>query len=225
MNLQGPWHEHPVAVIDFETTGTDPTECAPVEIAIVRFEKGKAVEGWSQLLHPERPIPAAATAVHGITDADVANVRRCSELEQLLKENASRLLQDAIPCGYNGQRFDRVLLHRHVPPTAALPATMPEISWLDPLVAVRHIDKYIRGKNRHTLSETCKRHRIPLPNAHRALADAEATGLLLFNSPSIRRLLGDLPIEVVLEAQRERAVEQDRAFKAWLTTQPGSRNG
>jgi DNA polymerase-3 subunit epsilon len=218
-DFPGPWHEHPVAVIDFETTGADPETCAPVEIAVVRFEKGRVVGSWSTLLFPGRPIPAEATAIHGITDHDVANARTAAALARILDVNAAGLLRGAIPCGYNGSVFDRVVMHRHAV-LSTLPALAPDWPWLDPLVAVRHIDKYVKGKQRHTLAVTCKRHGIELPNAHRALADAEATGKLLFNSKSMRGLLGDLPIADVLQHQERRAKEQVIAFKAWLAKQP-----
>jgi len=219
-DFPGPWHEHPVAVIDFETTSADPETCAPVEIAIVRFEKGVAVGGWQALLNPGMPIPPDATAIHGITDADVREApHAASNLFVLLQTEARELLQGAIPCGYNGSVFDRVVLHRHAL-HSTMPALAPDWPWLDPLVAVRHIDKYVKGKQRHTLAVTCKRHGIELPNAHRALADAEATGKLLFNSKSIRMFLGDLPIADVLKHQEQRAKEQVIAFKAWLAKQP-----
>ena len=219
-DFPGPWHQHPIAVIDFETTGADPATCAPVEMAIVRFEQGEAVARWSTLLFTGGPIPSKATAIHGITDADVTSAPGAHLLSNLLHEQAKELLQDALPCGYNGQVFDRPLLHRYVySDDYWVPATAPDFPWLDPLVTIRHIDKYVRGKGRHALGATCKRHGIELAGAHRALGDTEATGRLLFEAPAIRRMLGDLPIADVLRAQLQRAEEQDKAFQAWLATQ------
>lgn len=61
------------AVVDVETTGFSPVHDRVVEIACVTVEDLRIVDTWSTLVHPGRPIPAYATRVHGITDADVAS--------------------------------------------------------------------------------------------------------------------------------------------------------
>ena len=60
------------AVIDVETTGFDPRVDRVVEMACEIVEGDAILETWSTLVDPERPIPAYATRVHGITDRDVA---------------------------------------------------------------------------------------------------------------------------------------------------------
>jgi DNA polymerase-3 subunit epsilon len=44
-----------------------------VELAILRAEPGKKSTLFHKRLNPQRPIPQEATAIHGITDKDVAN--------------------------------------------------------------------------------------------------------------------------------------------------------
>ncbi len=62
-------------VLDTETTGLDPAqghriiEVGCVELA-GRRRTGRA---FHRYVHPERPIPEESTAIHGITDADVAD--------------------------------------------------------------------------------------------------------------------------------------------------------
>ncbi len=58
-----------VFVIDFETTGIDPTTAHPVELAILPFDDRFIVS----LMKPPIPIPPETSAVHHITDEDVAN--------------------------------------------------------------------------------------------------------------------------------------------------------
>ena len=67
------WHAQPVAVIDFETTGPNPNECAPVQIAVSIWERGElqSIDGW--LIQPGRLIPPEASNIHGITDEMVAD--------------------------------------------------------------------------------------------------------------------------------------------------------
>jgi|SRR5579862_2179702 len=59
-------------VIDVETTGFSPRTDHIVEIACVAVDGFQVVGRWATLVNPGRPIPAQATAVHGITDAMVA---------------------------------------------------------------------------------------------------------------------------------------------------------
>ena len=64
-DLVKPWHQLSYVIIDFETTGVEPTECLPVEVAAVRLEAGKVVARHSSLINPGIPIPEGAQAIHG----------------------------------------------------------------------------------------------------------------------------------------------------------------
>lgn len=56
-----------IFTIDFETTGKDPKECEPVEFAI---HNAYVEAEW--LIKPTKPIPPETSAIHHITDEDVA---------------------------------------------------------------------------------------------------------------------------------------------------------
>ncbi len=215
------WWEWPLVVIDFETCGVDPATCAPVEIAAVRFERGEPVHSLAALIKPDCPIPADATAIHGITDEMVL----CAgDFDDAWYDITGRYIidDDAIPVAYNAP-FDRTILHRvawpRPEPGYSLPALDTDLAWLDPLVAVRHFDKYAPGKGRHRLSATCARRGIPLPTAHRALGDAEACGRLLY---SMRAEIGDMTISELLRRQELRRAEQDQERAAYLATLPAT---
>lgn len=59
-------------VLDVETCGlVDAGFSRVVEVSAVRFRWGRVQERFTSLVRPEIPIPALASAIHGLTDADV----------------------------------------------------------------------------------------------------------------------------------------------------------
>ena len=70
--------DRPLAIVDLETTGLLVGHDRIVEISIWKLhidQEPWIVETWSTLINASVPIPAAATAVHGITDAAVADAQ------------------------------------------------------------------------------------------------------------------------------------------------------
>lgn len=67
LNLQ-----RPIVFFDLETTGVQITRDRIVEISILKISPDGERETKTRRINPEMPIPAEASAVHGITDADVA---------------------------------------------------------------------------------------------------------------------------------------------------------
>ncbi len=65
--------DRPLAFIDVETTGLSPYSDRIVELSILKIHPDGTEEYKSHRVNPGIPIPAAATAVHGITDAAVAS--------------------------------------------------------------------------------------------------------------------------------------------------------
>lgn len=204
MDLTRPWNEQPVVVLDFETTGPDPKTCEPLEVAAARFEGGRCVAEYASLLLPDAPIPAAATAVHGITDEMVGDKPKLVDVAGEL----AKVCAGAIPCAYNAP-FDRTVLHRYVAGNDA-PAFDPTVTWLDVYVVVSspRVDKFVSGSGRLKLSAVCKRWGVELDGAHRALADAKATGALLFRLLE-RGAIKSCTLDLLLEHMRKMREEQD----------------
>jgi len=82
---------------DLETTGLDPEKDRIVELAM-SAEEGEVYS----LVNPGMPIPAEATATHGITDDDVRGAPPFRELVEAVEG----MLEDAVLVGYNSLRFD-----------------------------------------------------------------------------------------------------------------------
>lgn len=173
------WQSIPVAVIDFETTGTNPATDRVVEIGVVGFDGGTMVFRESLLINPGMPIPEDSRAVHGISDDEVADAPRFAEaLPALLP-----LLEGRLPVAYNAP-FDRAFLlaeverNAHAMPEGPRPPAMdPSVTWVDPLVWARETYKDLKSRR---LGDLCVHLGIPLEQAHRAAGDAEATGHVLY---------------------------------------------
>ncbi len=171
-----PWAEFPIAVIDFETTGFDEHHDRVVEVGVVCFHRGVLTEKKSWLIQPGMPIPESAVSVHGITDAMVADAPRFEQIAHELKQ----ALVGHLPVAYNAT-FDRKFMHAEMARAGIFsgdlpPAIDPKTTWIDPLVWTRELMAEAKSKR---LADICELLGIPLNDAHRAWADAEATGRVL----------------------------------------------
>ena len=73
--------ERPLIVFDLETTGLSTNgDDRIIEIAYQKILPTGEVIARAQRLNPGRPIPEDSTAVHGITDADVATMPKFAQL-------------------------------------------------------------------------------------------------------------------------------------------------
>ena len=94
--------ERPLIFFDLETTGTNVTHDRIVELSYIKVYPDGTEERKTRRLNPEIPIPAESTAIHHITDADVAN-------EPTFRQIAKSLLEIFDGCdiaGYNSNKFD-----------------------------------------------------------------------------------------------------------------------
>ena len=65
-------HLHrPLIIFDLETTGTNTSTDRILQIGAIKINPDGSREEKNVLVNPNVPIPAAATAVHGISDEDV----------------------------------------------------------------------------------------------------------------------------------------------------------
>ena len=176
LDLSVSWWRYPLVIVDFDTTGVDPLVAHPVSIAAVRLEQGEERGHLYTLLDPGEPIPAGATQIHGITDEMVKGAPKLASLTAQLCE----LAQGAVPCGYHGELYDKLILQRSIigPDCPLIDARQP---WIDPLVMIRKIDRYVKGAGRHKLEAVAARWGVPFEEgeAHNALADVRATGRVL----------------------------------------------
>jgi len=202
-------------LIDTETTGVGATDAA-CEIAFARFEGGKLVASCSSRCNPGKPIPEGATAVHGITDADVHDAP--SPFAYCRSAEVQEIIHGAQPAAYNAP-FDRRML-----PWSALEGVLDqEWPWLDVMRMSKQCDRYAKGG--HKLTVACERYGIELIGAHGALADATAAGHLFYKlAPAAFAKHRPITVGKALELSQQWQDEQWADFESWKARQPPKEN-
>jgi DNA polymerase-3 subunit epsilon len=98
--------DRPIAVFDIESTGINPASDRIVEIAVLKIIPGGESRSTVRRLNPGIPIPAAASAVHGIYDTDVADCPSFADIAEKL----FNYLDGCDLAGYNLTTFDVPML-------------------------------------------------------------------------------------------------------------------
>lgn len=172
------WYEGPLAAFDTETTGVDVETDRIVSAAVVVQDAAGTrprVSRW--LVNPGVPVPAGATAVHGLTDEHLQRNGRWPapvmfEIAEVLAEQAAA----GRPLVVMNAPFDLTLLdrelRRHRASSLDRWLDSAPLLVLDPRVLDKHLDRYRKG--RRTLTDLCTHYGVELEGAHDAAADAQA---------------------------------------------------
>ena len=96
----------PIAFIDVQSTGLDSATARIVALAVVKVMPDGERHSRSVTVDPGVPIPAGATAVHGITDDDVAGLPAFKAYASALADH----LADCDIAGFGVERFGAPLL-------------------------------------------------------------------------------------------------------------------
>jgi DNA polymerase-3 subunit epsilon len=162
-------------IVDVETTGLDPRQHEIVELGLVLIRVDQAgthlsvTDEYASLRQPSRPIPNAASRIHGITDDMVLN-------QQLDHDQVHRLLSRATVYIAHNARFDRAFLAR----------LYPEVLTRSWLCSMRQIDWFRLGYRSRSLADLLRALGVDDGNEprHRALADCRRlTSLLASQAP------------------------------------------
>ena len=203
-------YDAPILVLDTETTGVDVSTVRIVEIGGADFEGPFSLgPPFVSRVNPGEPIPAEASQVHGIYDADVSDAPTFSQIAARLVERV-RATPRPVLSGYNFRDYDGPLLRAELRRAGLDGDLFDEREALDPIIWLRW--KFRHWKSRK-LADVCERFGHPLKDAHTAAADAFAAGLVLGSL----LFAGEIPdnVEKALRRQDEivRVLDEERA--AW----------
>lgn len=98
--------ERPLVFFDLETTGTSITRDRIVEISCIKLWPDGHTEPYTRRVNPGVHIPEESTAVHHISDADVKDAPRFSDLAAEIMA----VFADSDIAGFNSNKFDVPLL-------------------------------------------------------------------------------------------------------------------
>jgi len=153
-----------IVFFDLESTGVSITQDRIVQIGAIKVNPDGTEEIKNVLLNPTIPIPAGATEIHGISDADVQD----KPLFRQVAKSFASWLSGCDLAGYNSDNFDvPMLIEEFMRVEIAFPEK--ETKFIDVL-------KIERKVNSHKLGDTYQRYTgEELEGAHDALIDIYAT--------------------------------------------------
>jgi len=161
--------DRPVTVFDLETTSADPKSARIVSIGLVRLEvDGTVGERVEYVVNPGVPIPPSASAIHGITDAMVADKPPFAQIVEQIND----FVTGTDLAGFNMIRFDLEIIRREYNRVGA-GAFLPDAKLLDAMVI------FHRQERRDLTAAVSFYLNKELEGAHGALADATATAEVL----------------------------------------------
>jgi len=160
--------DRPLVFFDLETTGLRVGTDRIIELALIRLAPNGDLIERVRRFNPEMPIPAEATAVHGIRDEDVAGEPVFAQVARSLAE----LLEECDLAGFNIRRFDLPMLLAEFR-RSGVPFEISERRLLD-------VQQIFHREEPRDLGAAVRFYlKRELEDAHSALADIRATAAVL----------------------------------------------
>jgi DNA polymerase III subunit epsilon len=159
-------------VVDVETTGWSPDTAGITEIGAVRVRHGEVVAEFTSLVNPGRPVPAPITELTGISDPMLALAPPVAAVLPGLLAFA----EGSVLAAHNAP-FDLRFL---VAASAAAGLGWPGFEVLDTVRLARHLMASPDEVPDRKLATLAEYFGTPVRPSHRALDDARATAMVLW---------------------------------------------
>ncbi|PSR27666.1 MAG: PolC-type DNA polymerase III [Sulfobacillus thermosulfidooxidans] len=167
--VDGTLENRPIVVLDVETTGLSPRIHEVIELGAVKIESGTIVDRFHSMLKPTRKISQATQDITGIR---IDEVLHAPDSETVFRDFFA-FASGAILAAHNA-RFDMGFMSQ------AFRRVFPHDAWRFPVIDTLALARIrLPEMKSHGLGPLTNYLKIPLSQHHRALADAEAIGLLL----------------------------------------------
>jgi DNA polymerase III epsilon subunit family exonuclease len=192
---------HDFAVVDVETTGLFPARYDRViEIAVLRANPaGKVIDEFATLVNPKRDL--GPTRIHGITARELVDAPEFAEVAG----DVLSLLKGAAFVAHN-VRFDLSFIKAEMTRAGV---DLPEVPRICTMRLAKAADPDLSGRS---LEDVCGYFGIEHDQAHSALDDARAAGLLLARCIARMGLIPEEIIEGTFSGE-----------EAWPNAMPGGR--
>lgn len=217
------WHTGRLAGFDTESSGLDVESDRIVTAAVVQCGAGHPTQSATWLADPGVDIPAAATAVHGITTERVRTEGRpAAEVVEQVVSALTQVVLSGVPVVAMNAAFDLTLLDREARRHGIKPLTDTtggDLRVIDPMVIDRQTDPYRPG--RRTLTDLCQHYQVALDGAHTADADAIAACRVAWRIGQLRLELAAMPVDELHARQVVWAAAQAAERAAYFGRTPG----
>jgi DNA polymerase-3 subunit epsilon len=171
------------------------------------------------LVDPGVPIPAEATAVHGITDEDVAGKVGVDDAALFVAGVLDGVSGGRVPVAGMNVAFDLTVVRSSCERAGRPDGFAAPRRALDLFVLDKHVEKYRKGSR--ALGATCERYGVALDDAHQAEADVVASVRCILALVAEYRSLARLDLDRLTELQRAWRREQQRSLSAYFVKQGG----
>lgn len=220
--MTAPWWESEALAWDTESTGVDVQTDRVVTIALVRLGNGKPTRE-SYLINPGVEIPAAATAVHGIT-TEHAKANGCAPADAL--DTAADALASAmsrgIPVIGMNCPYDFTLFHfdclRH--DVRTLSERLGGHDKLRPVVDIYCLDKQVSWrKGSRKLTDLCAFYGVKHHGAHDSAYDALASAMVAAKLVAGHQKASVMSLDELHDAQVGWKAEQNTSYQQYRDSQ------
>lgn len=184
------------AVVDIETTGTDPKTDRIIQFGCVLIEDGKIVTHFSTDINPDQPIPAQIQTLTGITNQRIKRAPYFEDVAQTI----TNLLADTIFVAHN-IHFDYPFLSNELERCGMPPLTIPGID------TVELAQVFMPTSLSFRLKDLAEELHLVHENPHQADSDADVTAQLLLHLEAKIKELPIITLEKIIDTADQMAFQ------------------